>query len=255
MLLWGGEMYLSKQKCKWLLGVALCLGASTLVLPASARQGQENAFKDGKWPQASLRAEASAEIAQDTVKITLASEISDASQAAVAQSLNKTLENAMKQAKGDPKVKVSSGNYRLWPMSDQDGKISNWRGRGEIFLESADFAAASELAGKLSDLMPIANLDFSVSPQARAKQEQALLKQAVQAFSDRAKALTDAFGFASYTIRNIDLSGAGAQYQPAPRMMAMAASADKARAPLEGGTEVVTVSIGGSIFLHSTQKQ
>lgn len=245
-------MYLSKQKRKWLLGVALCMGAGALALPASA-QNDDTEPKGGKWPQASLRAEAAAEIPQDTVKITLASEISDVSQTAVAKALSKTLEGVMSQAKGDPKVKVSSGNYHLWPMNNEKGKISNWRGRGEIFLESTDFAAASELAGKLSDRMPIANLAFSVSPNARAKQEQALLTQAVQAFGERAKALTDSFGFASYTIRNIDLSGAGAQYQPAPRMMAMAA--DKSSSvPLEGGTETVTVSIRGSIFLHSTQK-
>ncbi|SHI23766.1 SIMPL domain-containing protein [Pollutimonas bauzanensis] len=245
-------MYLSKQKRKWLSGIALCVGAGALVLPVSAQQVQDGSPRGGKWPQASLRAEASAEIAQDTVKVTLASEISEASQAAVAQALSKTLEGVMTEAKGDPKVKASSGNYRVWPMSNEKGKITNWRGRGEIILESADFAAASELAGKLSDRMPIANLAFSVSPQARAKQEQALLAQAVRAFGVRAQALTDAFGFARYTIRNIELSGAGAQYQPAPRMMAMAA--DKASAPLEGGSETVSVSIQGSIFLHTTQK-
>src|SRR3546814_7883360 len=59
-----------------------------------------------KWPQAQLQAEASAEIAQDTVKITLASEISDASQTAVASALSKTLEDVMKQAKGDRKSVV-----------------------------------------------------------------------------------------------------------------------------------------------------
>lgn len=246
-------MYLSTQKRKWLLGIALCMGASVLALPASAQQDDDSAAKGGKWPQASLRAEASAEVPQDTVKITLATEISDVSQTAVAKALSKALDSVMSQAKGDPKIKVSSGNYRLWPMSNEKGKISNWRGRGEIFLESTDFAAASELAGKLSDRMPVDNLAFSVSPQARAKQEQALLTQAVQAFSDRAQALTGALGFASYTIRNVDLGGAGAQpYQPAGRMMAMAA--DKASVPLEGGTEMVTVSIRGSIFLHSTQK-
>src|SRR3546814_20499003 len=93
-----------------------------------------------KWPQAQLQAEASAEIAQDTVKITLASEISDASQTAVASALSKTLEDVMKQAKGPAKIKVSSGNYRIWPMSDKDGKISNWSGRGEIFLDSSALA-------------------------------------------------------------------------------------------------------------------
>src|SRR3546814_14721123 len=67
------------------------------------------------------------------------------------------------------------------PMSDKDGKMSNWRGRGEIFLESSDFAAASELASTLSDRMPIANLGFSVSPQARPTQQEALLDQAARA--------------------------------------------------------------------------
>jgi predicted secreted protein len=242
-------MYFSEQKRKWLSGLAICVGVNALALPSLA-QGIESAERQGgKWPQASLQAEAGSEIAQDTVKITLASEVSDKSQAAVAKALGTTLDSVMKDAKGNPKIKVSSGNYHVWPMNNEQGKISNWRGRGEIFLESADFAAASELAGKLSDRMPIANLAFSVSPQARAKQEEALLAQAAQAFRDRADALTKAFGFASYTVRNIDLGGAGAQFQSAPRMMSMAA--DKASVPLEGGTERVTVSIRGSIFLHS----
>ncbi len=223
-----------------------------MAFQALAQQDVDAEPKGGKWPQASLRAEASEQIAQDTVKITLASEVSDATQSAVAKVLSTTLQSVMNDAKGNPKVEVSSGNYHVWPMNDEQGRISNWRGRGEIYLKSMDFAAASELAAKLGDRMPIANLDFSVSPQARAKHEEALLTQAVQAFGDRAKALTDALGFASYSIRNIDLSGAGAQYQPAQRMVGMAA--DKASVPLEGGMETVTVSIRGSIFLQTTQK-
>lgn len=245
-------MYLSGQNRKRLFALALSVGASTMTLPVLAQQEGDDEPKGGKWPQASLRAEASEQIAQDTVRITLASEVSDATQSAVAKSLSKTLQSVMDDAKGDAKVKVSSGNYHVWPMNNEKGKISNWRGRGEIFLKSTDFAAASELAAKLSDRMPISNLDFSVSPQVRAKHEEALLTQAVKAFGQRAQALTDALGFAGYSIRNIDLSGAGAQYQPAQRMVGMAA--DKSSVPLEGGTETVTVSIRGSIFLQTTQK-
>src|SRR3546814_780437 len=155
-------MYLSRQNGKWVLALALCVATACLGTSVSAHESGKGQHRE-KWPQAQLQAEASAEIAQDTVKITLASEISDASQTAVASALSKTLEDVMNQAKGHAKIKVSSGNYRIWPMSDKDGKISNWRGRGEIFLESSDFAAASELASTLSDRMPIANLGFSVS--------------------------------------------------------------------------------------------
>lgn len=141
-------------------------------------------------------------------------------------------------------------------MNDKDGNISNWRGRGEISLESQDFAAASELAATLTDLMAVSSVNFSLSPQARAAEEQRLLDQAAQAFRARAQALTDALGFASYTLRNIDLGGAGAQYEVASRGMpqaAMFAAADSI--PLEGGTETVSVSIHGSVFLQNEIKE
>jgi predicted secreted protein len=246
-------VYLLRQKRKLMLALALCAGACALALPAVAQSGPETPSAQEQWPQASLRAEASAQIAQDTVKITLATELNGASQAAVAKLLNTTLESVMKQAKGNAKVKATSGNYRVWPMSNEKGEISDWRGRAEILLESEDFAAASELASQFTDRMPISNLAFSVSPQARAKQEEMMLTEAAQAFRNRAQAVTDAFGFARYSIRNMDLSGSGAQYDQAqPRFMAMAA--EKSSVPLEGGTEWVTVSIQGSIFLYSTKK-
>jgi predicted secreted protein len=244
-------MFLSKQNSKWLLALVVCAASASFTAPVFAHDAAARPHAE-KWPQAQLQAEAVTEVAQDTVTITLATEISQASQAAVAGALSKTLEEVMKKAKGHEKIKATSGNYRIWPMNDKDGKISDWRGRGEIFLESTDFAAASELASSLSEQMPIANLRFSVSPQLRAKHEEALLVQAGQAFRDRAKALADAFGYVGYDIKEINLGGSGARYEAAPRMMAMAA--DKSRAPLEGGTEMVSVSIQGSIFLRSTQK-
>jgi len=246
-------MYLSRQNGKRLLALSFFAAAVALAPLAHSKEEGRRARHEN-WPQATLQAQASAQVAHDTVRITLASEVSDASQTAVADTLSKTLDEVMQQAKGHEGIKVTSGNYHIWPMNDKDGKISNWRGRGEIFLESKDFAAASKLASRLSDRMPIANLSFSVSPQERARQEEALLTKAADAFRDRAKATAEAFGFAGYSIKEITLGGAGTRYEAAaaPRMMAMAA--DKASVPLEGGTELVTVSVRGSIFLHSAQK-
>ncbi|WP_245150723.1 SIMPL domain-containing protein [Pollutimonas harenae] len=248
-------MYLSKQKRNFLLAMALGLSAGLATSPAMGQQQGEHPHEKQKWPQATLQAEANAEIAQDTVKITLAAELSDATQTAVADALTKTLQDTMAQAKAGAKgkdIQISSGNYRIWPMNDKDGKITNWRGRAEILMESTDFVAASELAASVSDRMPVADLRFSVSPQKRAKKEEALLAEAAQAFRDRAKALAEAFGYAGYSIKTVNLGGSGARFEAAPRMAAMAAG--KASMPLEGGTEMVSVSINGSIFLHSAQK-
>ncbi|TAL89529.1 MAG: DUF541 domain-containing protein [Candidimonas sp.] len=246
-------MYLSEQKRKWLSVAVFVAAANLLVLPAQA-QCVAAQTAGQSWPQASLGSEVSAQVLQDTVKITLASELDGASQAEVADQLSKTLESVMHDVKGDAKVKASSGNFRVWPVNDEHGKISNWHGRGEIFLESTDLAAASALAAKVSDRMPIGNLAFSVSPKARAKQQQLMLAQAAQVFRERAKALTEALGFASYSIRNIELGGVATHFQPVSRMMTMSASKTGAAAPLEGGTETVTVSMHGSIFLHSARK-
>lgn len=246
-------MFLSMQKRKWLLGSVLMVAAGSLASTAFAHDDHEHKAHQS-WPQATLQAQASAVVSQDTVRITLASELTGASQTVVAQDLSKLLDGVMADAKKSSKVKVSSGNYRVWPVSGKDGKISTWHGRGEIFLESTDFAAASKLAGQLSDRMPVANLDFSVSRALRDKEENALLQDAVHAFRTRAQALTTALGYDAYRIREVRLGGGGGYVPvPAPRMMAMAA-APKADVPLEAGTETITVSVQGSIFLRSPKK-
>lgn len=205
-----------------------------------------------KFPYANLRAEAVTEVARDTVRLTLAAEVSDTSQAAVASALTATVESVMKQARGKEGIKTYSGNYHVWPMNDKDGRISNWRGRAEIILESTDFDAVSRLAAEVADRMPIANMAFSVAPRERARHEAELLQEAAMAFRERAQALAKAFGYDSYSIRELRLGGAGASYQPeARRMMSMAADAAMA-VPMEGGTERISLSVEGSIFLHSS---
>lgn len=230
-------------------------GAATLaaILPGGLR-AEDGAHAPTKYPYASLSAEAVTEVAQDTVRITLAAEVSDASQAGVAAALTQKVDSVMKQVKGKEGIKAYSGNYHIWPMSDQDGRISNWRGRAEIILESMDFEAVSKLASEVADRMPITNIAFFVAPRERARYEAELLEEAAAAFRARAEALTKAFGYESYTIREIQLGGSGASYRPeARRMMAMAADA-AAPVPLEGGTERISLSVQGTIFLHSSKE-
>ncbi len=203
-------------------------------------------------PQASLRAQASQEVVQDRVAITLAAEISDDSQQAVTETLSDKLDQATQRAKSlaDKAVTITTGSYRVWPMNDDDGKISNWRGRGEIVLESSDFEAASKLAAELDETLAIASLSFFVAPQTRAEKEEALLDDAVQVFNQRAKALTTSLGYSDYRIKDIDLGGSGAQYSAAPSAdQSVGFKAASASVPLEGGTETISVSVQGSVYL------
>ncbi len=221
---------------------------------AGSAAAQDTSPATVKYPYASLRAEAVTEVARDTVRLTLAAEVSAATQAEVASALTEKVDSVMKQVRGKEGIKAYSGNFQIWPMNDKEGLISNWRGRSEIILESTDFEAVSLLASEVADRMPISNMAFSVAPRERAHHEAELLQEAAAAFRERAQVLTKAFGYDSYSIREIELGGAGASYQPeARRMMAMAADASM-NVPLEGGTERISLSVQGTIFLHSPKE-
>ncbi len=245
-------MHPSNDKRKSLLALMLAVAAgAVLSLPApAAARGDGPDGRRAQAPRASLHAQASSEVAQDTVRIVLAAELRADTQAEAAEALNTRLDAAMKQVKGHAGVEARSGGYRIWPSTGQDGKIAEWRGRAEIILSSGDFAAASRLAAGLGDQMPISGISFSVSPKTRAATEQKLLAEAVEAFKARAQALTTALGFASYRYDTIDLGGSGESVPvPMPRMM-MAKAADAVAAPLEGGTETISVSVSGTIWLR-----
>ena len=201
----------------------------------------------------SLQASASAEIPTDTVRITLATETEDADQTVVSKQLASVLDAVAKQAQGAAGISSHTGNYGVWPNRDNAGKINGWHGRGEIVLESKDFAAASALATRLNDKVAISNVAFFLSREARQAEEHKLLTQAAQAFQARALDAAKAFGFSGYRIVQLDLDGAGVMPpmpHPMPMMRMAAKQEDPIDAPLEGGNVVVNVSVSGAVVLH-----
>lgn len=204
-------------------------------------------------PIATLSASATSQVEQDTVRVTLSTQVDDASREKVSANLDRVLESVLKQARAEGRVKASSGNYRVWPVHADDGKIKGWQGRADVLIESSDFSVASALAGQLSDRMGISNLYFFVSTAAREVTEVALLDQAAKAFTQRAQSTAKAFGYQGFRIKELALDGGGADYAPMPRMM-LAGAAEKTSPPLEGGSENITVSVRGSVYLLPESK-
>lgn len=232
------------------------VASGSILALASLSQAQAHAPHDSDmpYPRATLSAQASADVLQDTVQITLAADLIGSTQQTVSEQLNTRLDAVMAQAKGHDGIQASSGAYRIWPSSDRDGRVTEWRGRAEILLKSRNFDAASQLAAQLSEHMPIDGLAFSVSRERKAAEEKELLTQAVQAFRDRAQALTQALKFSDYRLYTLDVGGSGEMsYAPAPRMMMSAMAQDKVAAPLEGGRQTLSVSVQGVIVLQPVQ--
>ena len=240
---------------KTALALSLALAAAvpvalTLASPAAHAQAANPHFPEPAGVL-SLSSQASADVPQDIIHITLFYEQQAKDPGSLTSALNQRADAALAQAKGVSGVTAHTGAFSVYPSTDRDGKISAWRGRTEVVLESRDFAAASKLAGQLSNQMQIANVEFSLSPEAQRAAEQKLTTEAVKSFRTRADEAAKAFGYGSYSIRDVNVGG-GRSVQPYPRMMAMAAAPmDNAKMsapiPVQGGKATVSVTVNGSV--------
>ena len=239
------------------LGAACAAVAALAAVQPAHAQAQAPAATEAsasRAPELSLQATASSEVKQDTVRITLSSEVDAPDQPAAGKKLSAALDDVVKRARDVKGVEVRTGSYNVWPNTNNKGKIASWRGHGEVVLESKDFAAAAALASKLSDKTAISNIGFLLSREAREAEERKLLKEAAQAFKERALAASNAFGFSGYRLSKLELGGSGGP-MPMPRMMGAAMAKDASAGyspdvPLEAGDVTVSIAVNGTIVLQ-----
>lgn len=200
-----------------------------------------------------LDASATAEVATDTLTITLFTEEQGADPTDLAARVNARLEQALARARSESAVDARSGSYQTNPVYDRANQITGWRIRAELILESRDFKAAGALASRLQPAMKLAAMVFSLSRAAREKAEAALLTEALAKYQAKAQVVARSLGFPGYTLGQVTVRSDGPQMPPmAYRGMAMAAMADAAPAPpvpVEGGKNAVTVAVSGSVIL------
>ncbi|WP_179401604.1 SIMPL domain-containing protein [Burkholderia guangdongensis] len=232
------------------LSLAAVAVAVALVAPVATHAQEMNPRAWQPSGVLSLSAQASTDVPEDVIHITMFYEEEAKDPGSLTAHLNQRADAALSQAKGVAGVTARTGAFAVYPSTDRDGKISAWRGRTEIVLESHDFPAASKLAGQIGNQMQVGNVDFSLSPEAQRAAEQKLTSEAIRSFRARADEAAKAFGYSAYSIRDVNV-GSGRNVQPMPRMMAMQAAPamSSASAPIsvEGGKATVTVTVNGSV--------
>ena len=205
---------------------------------------------EARYNQIALRTEVSQTVAHDLMQVTLYSEAQDKDPAKLAAGITNTINEALQQARKSTGVTISLGSRNSYPVYDDKQRISAWRERAEIRLESADFATLSKLTGELLQQLKMAEMSFSVAKPTQKKTEEALLQDAVNAFKARAQLATTALGGKDYKLVSLSLNGGGF-HNPRPMHMQMDSSmsmAKSAPAPeIEAGNSQVSVSADGVI--------
>jgi predicted secreted protein len=225
-----------------LLALAAAAGASVAAAQAP--------LEPVRFNQVDLQAEVSREVQNDLMNASLYAEVTDPSAAKVADQLNRIAADALRAAGEFKSVRARSGYAHTYPVYDRANKLTGWRGRTEIRLESKDTQAMAALIGKLQSTMQLGGVSFTVSPELRRQTEDELINEAVAAFRARAEIAAKAIGGRTYKIRRIGLNTGG--LPPVPRPMAapraLGPQAVEVAAPVfEAGTSVVNVAAAGTV--------
>lgn len=212
----------------------------------------------------SLSASASVEVVNDwlTVNFSTTRDGADAAsvQAQLRQALDTALAEARKAAKPGGQVEVQTGGFSLYPRYAPPnpraggqagvGGIVGWQGTAELIVQGRDVAAITQLTGRIGTLS-IARVGFSLSRESREKVDIDVAAQAIGRFRVRADAVTREFGMASWSLREVAVSGdeGGGGPRPVMRMSTEAASMSGEALPVQAGKSVVTSNVSGSVQL------
>lgn len=223
-----------------------------LLIPACALAGEAPQFH-----MLNLSASATQEVQQDVINIRFSASKEGADAATVKQALQQALDAALVEARKVVKpnaVDVQTGNFSIYPRyTSKNGTsvLNGWMGSAEMLVQGRDITTISQLSGRISS-MNISSVNFSLSRQAREKQETEVIAEAVARFKARAQDFTQQFGFRAYQIGvvNVNTEEAGpVRVQP---MLMRAAAAPAASSlndalPVEPGRSTVSVSVNGSV--------
>lgn len=243
--------------------VAALAGAGLLALPAARAQSVAQTLAIAA-PQnvVSLSAEASREVPQDLLSITLAATREGSEAAAVQGQLRQLLDGALvearKAARPGGALDVRTGTFNLSPRYSSKptpggNNITGWIGRAELVIEGSDIAAISQLAGRL-DTLTVAHVVFGLSSQAREKAEAEVAAQAIARFRQRAEDYARHFGFGAYSLREVTVGArdsGGPGPRPLYRAQAMSAGMADESQPVEVGKATVSVTVSGSVQLSA----
>ncbi len=197
-----------------------------------------------------LSAEASRPAVNDMVRASVFSEASGSNPAELARRVNGDIAEALKVIRERKGVTVKSGSQSTYPVYTQSRKIDGWRMRSELLIESKDFAAVSDLLGRLQQMrLAVGDINQMPSPETRHQAEDEAMREAIRAFQNRAALIADTLGKA-WKIKQMNINqGGGMPPTPVFRGKAVMMAADAAPAPLEAGESQVTTHVSGQIEL------
>ena len=200
-----------------------------------------------------LDADATAEVPNDQMRVTLAVEHESRSAGDLPALVNADMAWALGVAKKFTEVRASTGEYSTQPQYAST-RIVGWRATQYLQLEGEDFGKVGALVSALQERLQVKGMQFQPTRATQLRVQEELTREALKAFSERARLIAASLNAKGYELVDVSVSGGGVQpvYRARMGMVMMAEAADAPAPPVavEGGTVTLTVSANGRIQLR-----
>ncbi len=195
-----------------------------------------------------LSASAQTQIENDTVIATIYAQEEGSDAVQLANLVNERINEAIKFVKQHDAIKLQTNNYSTIPVYHKN-KITGWRVRQSLRLESQDMTLMSEVLGHLQQSLSLQGINFAVSPGLKNRTDDELISEALMVFEQRAKNITQQLRRKNYKI--VDINVSTSVNHLARRNYEAAVMASKVAAPsIEAGEQTIQVSISGQIEME-----
>jgi predicted secreted protein len=191
------------------------------------------------------------EVENDTTTAVLYAQREGSEAGKLADEVNEAVTWAVERAKEVPAITVQTGSYQTHPVYANQ-TLTGWQVRQSLSLESRDTTALSQLLGRLQQRLALQSINYSISTESRQIIENQLIAEALASFSERAQMVAAQLNRPDFRIVSMDINtGGGQQMRPMARgAMLMSAEASVAPPTLEAGTDIITITVHGTIELQ-----
>ena len=168
----------------------------------------------------------------------------------VAERINATMQWVLDITDEERSVQMQTTQYNTYPVSDRNNRLTGWRGRQGIRLQSTDVETLTRLLGALQQKLAIESMTYGISKASRSAAEESLITEAITQFQKRAELITSEMGRTDYRVVAMNINTQPNRPSPLPyQSRALAIEADIAAPVVELGLQTVVVSIAATIEL------
>lgn len=241
--------------------ILVLLLSSSLSFAQTATEAQR-IFKPEPESFVRVGAEAYREIREDRANVTLTKQIDGEEQRELMREINLAMRNVVELGKDNPQLELETGNYSIrrnvhYKKDTKEIEKITYTALGQIIARSKDFDELLKFTESAHDDMLVGNINFDLSTDLRREVEKEILEEALSSFRTKADTITKGLGYEGFEVRNIEVadSESGNTIRPLrTNARTLAATADTTSSPsdappLEGGKQMVRVSISGQIVL------